>query len=362
MYNRRSFVRQASTLLMTSAVQVKSNSLFGRVGLAEDWEYQGVAIREADFHVWGASPVVDEQGKVHLFASRWPKAVGVDPGWRSHSEIAHYIAETPVGPFQYVETVLRGSGNETWDRYGIHNPNVHKVGDQYVLLYIANNDYHQPPHPSNQRIGMLTSDSLNGPWKKVNGDGLILSAPENPFAWNYRATNGVNNPSLLLYKGMYLLYFKSANARMGLAIANQVEGPYIPLPNPVTVNEKRIEDGYAFLQGDEVCMLTTDNDGILKKGGGLLWRSADGIHFSSYEPGFHLMSDYLSASQALNPVWHYGAQSLMKFERPQVLLVNGKPAWLYVTSGCNVYGGDATMSYVLRNKNLKSLSVSQSHI
>ena len=122
---------------------------------------------------------------------------------------------------------------------------------------------------------MALSKSPYGPWRKANGGKPILSPPVNPEYWNFKARNGVVNPALLVYKGAYYLYFKSANSKMGLAIAENLEGPYVQLPFPVTENDKTIEDGYAFLHEGDVCLLTTDNHGTLKKGGGLLWRSRD---------------------------------------------------------------------------------------
>lgn len=282
--------------------------------------------------------------------ARWPQQFKVDPGWRSHSEIAHYVGKTPEGPFIFSDIVLKGTGKETWDKYGMENPQISKVGNQYVLLYIANSNYHQPPHPANQNIGMAVSKSLYGPWTKVNDNGKILSPPTNSAYWNYKAKNGVVNPALLQYKGAYFLYFKSQNAQMGLAIAENITGPYVQLPAPITANNKRIEDGYAFIYNNSVCLLTTDNDGIIKLGGGLLWQSADGLNFNSYAPGFHLINEYIADKAMLHPKWYYGNNAIMKFERPQVLMKDGKPAYLYVASGCNIYGGESTVSYVLKFK------------
>lgn len=97
-------------------------------------------------------------------------------------------------------------------------------------------------------------------------------------------------------------------------------------------------------------MLTTDNDFIIKNSGGLLWKSDDGINFNSYESGFHLIKDYISDNSSFSPKWYYGSKSIMKFERPQVLMKDGKPAWLYGASGFNIYGGESTVSYVLKYK------------
>src|SRR3546814_320865 len=213
------------------------------------------------------SPVIDDEGKVHLFVARWPGRT-VEPGWRSDSEIAHYVGDRPEGPFTFSDVAIAGTGLDTWDRYGAHNPTILRVDDKYVLLYIGNDNPTRPAHPSNQKIGMAISDTPYGPWKKVNKTGLILAPPENPDYWNHHAGNGVNNPTLLKHPhGGYFLYFKSERARMGLAIAENLEGPYVQMPFPVTSNESNIEDGYAFFYEGKFELLTTDNQGVIEAGG-----------------------------------------------------------------------------------------------
>jgi len=133
---------------------------------------------------------------------------------------------------------IQGTDSNTWDKYGTSNPAIHRVGNKFILLYIANNNPKQPPHPSNQKIGMAIADSPYGPWKRVGEDGLILSTPTNEEYWNYEAGNGVNNPALLQHpEGGYFLYYKSEKAKMGLAIAENIEGPYVQFPSPVTTND-----------------------------------------------------------------------------------------------------------------------------
>ena len=321
-----------------------------RAQLADLWEYAGIAVEEPGFTIWGTSPILDDKGQVHLFVARWPGELKVDPGWRSHSEIAHYVGPSPEGPFHFSDIALRGSGQDTWDKYGAHNPAIHRVGDQYVLLYIANDNPESPPHPANQHIGMALSPSLYGPWKKVNGDGLILSPPEDPSYWNHGSSSGVNNPALLQHPdGRFYLYFKSHGGRMGLAIAKEITGPYEQLPGPVTSNAMTIEDGYAFLYKDRICLLTTDNHGILQKGGGLLWASDDGLQFRLAEQGFYPAEMYLGKNALRNASRHYGGD-IIKFERPQLLMINEEPAYLYAPSGYHFFGKESTASYVMRLK------------
>lgn len=138
---------------------------------------------------------------------------------------------------------------------------------------------------------------------------------------------------------------------MGLAVAENVEGPYVQLPFPVATNESNIEDGYAFMYQGKFGLLTTDNHGILEEGGGLLWLSDDGISFKEYEKGFHRANAYIPFDQS-KVVVHYRPKDrpYAKFERPQLLLVDGAPKYLYLPSGTNVFGGGYTVSYILKYK------------
>lgn len=316
---------------------------------ADSWRFVGPAVREPDYNVWGSSPIDGPDGRVHLFVSRWPVAAKFDPGWRTHSEIARYVADRAEGPFSLAEVVVRGDG-EGWDGFGAHNPTVSRCGAGYLLHYIANDGLES--HPANQRIGALYAEHLEGPWRAY-GPQPVLSPLDGGF--NHNSGNGVNNPAYLeLPDGRALLYFKTTDTRsdrahhavMGVAIAARPGASYRVHQEPVTQNDRTIEDGYAFLLGDRIALLTTDNHGLLEKGGGLLWLSRDGVTFDPTPlPGFHRFARYLADPPAAART-HYGAG--WKFERPQLLLRGGRPAYLYVASGTSLSGSDGTCSYVLR--------------
>jgi hypothetical protein len=336
----------------------QSNKDKGESVFADHWEFVGKALEEPGYTIWGTSPICGDDGKVHLFVARWPCELKVDPGWRTHSEIAHYVGNSPEGPFRFVEVVGKGKGEEYWNAAGFHNPSIKKIDGKYVLVYIANDG--APNHGPNQRIGMLVSKSLNGPWKEVpNENEPLLIPPPDSNSWCYNSGCGVNNPAFLKHPdGRYFLYFKAmtgprpeGKVKMGLGIADKLEGPYIIQPNPITANDRGIEDGYAFIYNGKFALLTTDNHGMIESGGGILWTSEDGIHFNTYEKGFHRINQYTNIDMKQVAV-HYGPQNsdYAKFERPQILMKDGKPAYLYAPSGINIYGGDCTVSYVLKFK------------
>ncbi len=319
--------------------------------IAENLEWKGVALQDDNYSIWGSAPVQGDDGKTHLFVARWPEK-NVDPAWRKSSEIAHYVADKPEGPFVFSDVAVAGTGKDTWDKYAPHNPEIKKVGDTYVLLYIGNTDYNQPPHPSNQSIGMVTSKSPYGPWKKVGGDGLILNSNDST-KWNYKSGNGVANPAFLAFNGKYYLYFKSMGKdglKYGLAIANNLEGPYTITDNPVTSNNGTLEDGTIFYYKNYVYLLTTDNHGentgII--GGGTLWKSKDGITFKLEDArvGYDRLPVYYKEYDSEKVVKIYGPDP--KLERPKILMIDGKPAYLYGPSGWNIFGGTRTVSHVLK--------------
>ena len=83
----------AATRVPRTALKVPESAL------AKALVWQGVAIAETNYTIWGASPVVAD-GRYHLFAARWPEA-SVDPAWRKSSEIARYVSDQPEGPFRF---------------------------------------------------------------------------------------------------------------------------------------------------------------------------------------------------------------------------------------------------------------------
>lgn len=311
---------------------------------ADRLEYKGIAIVEPDYHVWGSSPVVGPEGNVHLFVARWPVSAKFIPGWYTHCEIARYVSESPEGPFSFKEVILEGTGTSTWDKCAPHNPTIQKIGDNYVLLFIANTGKN---FPASQNIGMLTSKSLDGPWEKAGQDGLILSPPTDPSIWSYDSKVGVNNPALLQHPdGRFFLYYKARRQgdvrRMGVAFADKPEGPYVFHKDSLTSNTGEIEDGYAFVENGKFCLLTTDN----KRSAGLLWVSDDGVSFDDPILGFDRMEHYIDKKVVAEATNYRGR----KFERPQILMQNGHPAYLYASSGANILKGDGSCSYIFRIK------------
>ena len=83
----------------------------------------GGGYEDPDYWVWGSSVIKGEDGKYHLFYSRWPKKYNFT-AWLTHSEIAHAIADHPAGPYTFIEIAMQSHGGNYWDAITAHNPKI----------------------------------------------------------------------------------------------------------------------------------------------------------------------------------------------------------------------------------------------
>ncbi|MEP2774962.1 MAG: glycoside hydrolase family protein [Luteolibacter sp.] len=333
------------------------------LGMAEpcdfEFEYVGPAVQTEGMHVWGSSPVIGPDGKVHLYVARWPTATMKNfDGWYHDCEIAHYVGDKPEGPFEFVRVAVPDQDGKF---NSPHNPSIKKIDGKYVLCFIVNEDNKLPT----QRIVMYVADDLNDDWKPAAGaepDGTMLRKSDDPKGWNFTARLGVSNPSLIKYKDKYMLYCKSvifptpdAKKRKyvyGVAISDKLEGPYKYHTKHVTPDNMTLEDAYAFSMDDTVYMLSRDF-GASKgsSGGGLLWKSKDGLFFPgkdatrSYEDLEHYVG-----KEALKDATAYRGKIDGHLERAQVLFIDEQPAYLYLAVGVNDTPGHGSRSHVFRMK------------
>jgi hypothetical protein len=260
-------------------------------------------------------------------------------GWLNTSEIAHAVADSPESPFEYIETVLSPRDEGYWDGTTCHNPHIKLVDGKYCLFYIGNSNRKM----DTKRIGLAMADSLNGPWLRPDTPLLEVSPGED--AWDNFCTS---NPSFLKHpNGQYWLYYKSwnskeyyhytdpkirGNRKYGLAIAEHIQGPYIKYEgNPVIDfsdrgNNTQFEDAYIWYEEGTFKIISRDM-GIFGHTYGLYMESDDGIHWSEPMIAYLDADSYFKQPPAPSYLTKYG-----RFERPQLLIENGKPTYLFVTT------------------------------
>jgi hypothetical protein len=322
--------------------------------MALNFDYIGlVSGLDPNYFHWCISPIDDDQGKTHIFLSRWPKSLGMS-GWSSQCELAHYVGNSAEGPFTFVNTVLKNSTMPSSWMVSPHNVRIKKIDGIYVIVYIMQDS--RVGNQRGQKIGMLTSSSLNGPWTPVGPGGVVVSPSTDPSNWAYNGLLGVDNPDFDKVNGQYYIYFKSGPAmngtmHYGYAVATSITGTYTINSSPQTDNSDYLEDATAFMWNGYEYLLTTDNFGTQTGifGAGILWRadsqnSPGPFHMANAQIGFGVLSDYTTIPA--NATFNY--TSWDKFERPAILMRNGIPAYFYGANSCNVSGSNVTCEYVLK--------------
>src|SRR5262245_45244510 len=84
--------------------------------------------RMEGYWVWCGSVIKGDDGRYHMFASRWPKDITFHPGWMTNSEIVRAVADRPEGPYVFQQVVLPARGADYWDGRSTHNPSITRHG------------------------------------------------------------------------------------------------------------------------------------------------------------------------------------------------------------------------------------------
>lgn len=293
------------------------------------------------YWVWCGSVIRGEDGRYHMFASRWPRELAFFDGYRCYSEIVRAVADTPVGPFEFQEVVLPARGEQYWDGQMTHNPAITRTDGKYVLFYMGTT--YRGPRPSremlevkhcrqamesngNYCIGYATSDSLEGPWKRV--DEPVLTP--RPGKWDQ---NVVTNPAPCVREdGSILLYYRSNTPnglRLGVAGATHLGAPFERLRDEPCIQfpAGHVEDPFVWWNGERFELVAKDMTGEItgERGAGMRAVSDDGLHFELAEP-------VKAYSRRIR--WDDGTSTeFTHVERPSLLIENGKPVCLYVAAG-----------------------------
>ncbi|MUH35546.1 hypothetical protein D9O36_06825 [Zobellia amurskyensis] len=207
--------------------------------------------RDSVYYNWGGSIIKGENGQYHLFYSRWERKYSFN-GWLTFSEIARAESDNPSGPWKYRETVLKGRGKGHWDAITAHNPKIKKFDGKYYLYYIATNfgdkpytdqdliasnqkslaDKNRRALRENQRTGVAISNSINGPWERMDKTLIEPSGPIETITVNPAIDKGNDGNYYLIVKGDKPNEEKFIR-NQAIAIAKSPVGPFTIQPNPV---------------------------------------------------------------------------------------------------------------------------------
>ncbi len=294
--------------------------------------------------IWGGSVVKGEDGLYHMFYSRWEKELGW--AWVTDSEIAHAVADSPFGPFEFKDIALPVRGSEFWDGLCTHNPTVHKFDGKYYLYYMGNTGDGKvtsapgdvilnPTHRNNQRIGVAVADDPNGPWKRLDQPLIDISPKENALD-----ALMVSNPSITKRpEGGYLMVYKAVGkSRPGIwggpvvhcvATSDHPTGPFEKYDQPIFQAEGHdfpAEDPFIWYQDGKYRAIVKDMHGAFTDANQslVLFDSEDGFDWK-------LAKNPLVTALQIN--WANGhSQKVLHLERPQLYIENGKPIALLCAS------------------------------
>lgn len=289
---------------------------------------------DPDYYIWCGTMVRGDEGKCHLFYSRWPRKLGHN-AWVTHSEVAHAVGDTPLGPFRHKDIALPERGAQFWDGHCTHNPTVLRFGKKFYIYYMGNRGDREATkglnwvHRNNQRIGVAVADSPGGPWQRFDRP---LLAPTPGF---YDATC-CNNPSVAARPGGgYLMVYKAVGDKGKppfygpvlhcVATSDNPTGPFKKYPQPIFVKEGvhfAAEDPFIWSDCQRFWAIVKDNAGYFTGAGKstALWQSDDGFNW-------RLAKHPLVATTEIT--WEGGQkQKQTSLERPQLFFENGRPAVL----------------------------------
>lgn len=298
------------------------------------------------YWVWCGS-VVKADEKYHMFASRWRNTLPMHPGWLVESEIVRAESATPEGPYTFQEVVTPARGAQYWDGRSTHNPHIMKCGDTYVLYYMGsthpfpdvqpgelfdNNDPRTIVARANKRIGVATSKSVYGPWKRR--DEPVLKTRPAQFD-NFLTSNPAPclNPDgsvLMVYKTRKYAerpYPKFLHGKMelGVAKAASFEGSFQACSDLPLIREAEweVEDPFIWLDEDGYNMMAKDMNGKIcgEKYAGIYANSRDGVNWE-------VKRDFQFYSR--NILWDDGqVREMGNLERPFILFEEGRPTHLF---------------------------------
>lgn len=317
-----------------------------------------------NYWVWCGSVVKAEDGRYHMFASRWPKKYPFHPGWGVASEIVRAVSDTPEGPYAFEEVVLPKRSAGYWDGRATHNPVIQKCGDTYVLFYTGitypfqNPDgrtlnHHSPEWlaaRASKRIGIATSKSIYGPWQRADKPVLDVRS-------GYFDDFLTSNPAPCLNPdGSCLLIYKTRTYRkppydtdddmfsemkLGAAWADHYTKPFRRLTDEPLFNTAQgvVEDPFIWRKTDGTySMIAKDWAGTYtgEVGEGVYAHSIDGVKWE-IESGLRSFSR--------NILWDDGTVCVMgNMDRPFLLFDEDEATHLFVATNDGSEAGFATLT------------------
>ncbi|MBS1794420.1 MAG: hypothetical protein JSS81_11230 [Acidobacteria bacterium] len=305
------------------------------------------------YWVWCGSSIKGDDGKYHLYASRWPNSTPFSPYWLTNSEIVHAVADTPEGPYKFADVALAPRGPEFWDGQMTHNPAIRKYGDTYLLFYTGTTYKGARPSATNpvgetdalkleahrgERIGLATSKSPYGPWTRL--DKPILDTV--PNSWEQYLVS--NAAPVVMKDGKVRLYYKGVEKlrvnAIGLAIADCPTCEYKRVSDKPLNMGIGAEDPFIWQENGKFKALMLDHDRRYSPDKEIFYAvSDDGLKWRVPRKAIAVSRNVRFADGSV--------KKMSSTERPHVLIENGRPTYVFFATGETIDGKRYTWNMVI---------------
>lgn len=207
----------------------------------------------------------------------WYSKGPISPGY----DATVWYATSPDGLTWTEQGMALDKGEEgTWEGASVFTPNILVAEDKYWLFYTGTSrSFYDKPFNPDSKIGIAVSDSPDGPWERID-DEPALTNSDDPEQFD---SHLVDDACLIVRDGKYYFYYKGrqqgkgpGQTQMGVAIADQPQGPYIKYEgNPVIPGNHEV---LVWTQGDGVAAMigTTGPKAITRS----ILYSDDGLNFT----------------------------------------------------------------------------------
>jgi len=317
-------------------------------------------LRREGYTIWGSSVIKGDDNKYHMFAASWPNRYPMS-NWATDATIVHAVADSAEGVFRLLSEALPPRGEGFWDGNSTYNPTIQKHKDTYILFYTGSNFTYTNDNKknnyealANKRIGIATSKSLYGPWKRYNKPILEPQKGE----WDAIITSNAapfveeDGSVMLVYKSWTVHaneYYTShkpgeVNQLLGIAHANHYLGKYKRLSERHIFSHVEIpfnsEDPYLWKQDGKYHFLAK----IFEEGRHLLGEAGAGNYASSID-GIHWEMDTTGIAYSRSITFSDGTtETFKRLERPQLLIQDGKPTHIFFAA---LYNNDTNEAHSL---------------
>jgi hypothetical protein len=223
----------------------------------------------------------------------WYSKGTISPGY----DATVWYATSPDGHTWTEQGMALAKGEPgTWEGASVFTPNILVAEGRYWLFYTGTSRKYERPFNPDSKIGIAVSDSPDGPWNRLATNPALKNS-DDPEDFD---SHLVDDACLIKRGGKYWFYYKGrqlgkgpGQTQLGLAIADQPQGPYVRVEeNPVIPGNHEV---LVWAQGTGVAAMigTTGPKEITRS----IMYSDDGLHFSKT----HNVIDVPTAAGAYRP-------------------------------------------------------------